>query len=105
MNTSEAKHICACDECGASIGELYPNNKNNISINLTKVSKKNKGDSQTEVNSSDASDESSQHHFCDESCLNNHLNKRSKAKAKMAKTAKANVIGEDGILLLDIQAK
>lgn len=100
MNISDAKHTCACDECGAAIGELYPNNKNNISIPLSKPSKTNKGDSMTEHN-----DCCKDHHFCDETCLNNHLNKRAKSRAKAAKLAKANVLGEDGILILEIERR
>lgn len=106
MNTSNAKHIVACDECGASIGELYPNNHNNISINLTKISKTNKGDSQTKVNNADVQDFASTapHHFCDESCMTAHLNKRAKIKAKILKMSKASII-ENGVITLDMSAK
>lgn len=100
MNTSSAKITCACDECGASLGELYPNNKDNISIPLSKASKSSKADVTTE-----SSDSVKDHHFCDESCLNNHLNKRAKAKAKASKLAKANVLNEDGVLILEIERR
>jgi hypothetical protein len=107
MNTTEAKHIVACDECGASIGELYPNNKNNISVHLQDMSKHNKGDSETQLNSkADILDfASKQHHFCDEACMMAHLNKRAKAKAKLLKRAKANQIDAFGNIEIDITSE
>lgn len=102
MNTSNAKHCVACDECGASLGELYPSNHNNVSVDLHDISKHNSGDSETGYNSKPALASKKTHHFCDEGCMASHLNKRSKAKTKISKMSKANVVDKFGNVDLDI---
>lgn len=94
-NQSNAKFSVSCDECGASLGELYPNNKDNISIPLTNISKTNKGDSETSYNNR------TQNHFCNEQCLASNLNKRAKILAKLPKISKSSQI-ENGVLILNI---
>jgi hypothetical protein len=103
MNTSNAKHCVACDECGASLGELYPNDHNNISVQLSDMGKHHAGDSETAYHNPEKSLSSKKtFHFCDESCMASNLNKRAKAKAKMSKMSKANVVDYQGNIEVDM---
>ncbi len=95
MNTSTAKHNITCDACNASLGEMYPNNHNNISIHLPDIAKASDGEKSV-------SSYGTAHHFCDEACMTAHLNKRAKLKAKATKVAKASEIDSNGILVLNI---
>ena len=103
---STASHQVVCDSCGQVLGEYGSNSsKGHISVSLPSQSECSNTNSANKEPFDGKGYNSQQNHYCSESCLASDLNKRAKTKSKMAKTAKANVIGEDGILLLDIQAK
>lgn len=100
METSQAKHVVACDMCAAEIGEMYPNNKNNISLPLKEVGKPGQAEKGQDNPHEDVT---RTHHFCDEACLASFLGNRSKARAK-AQKAKASVNIQGNTMELNITA-
>lgn len=71
LQEANASHSVSCDSCGKKLGERWAQGRHVLSVPLKRA------DATEEMCDYDAYQES---HFCNESCLREHLNARAKKK-------------------------
>jgi hypothetical protein len=82
---AQGKHAVSCDACGKVLGEHYPTAKGCMGVTLPK-NYNGEADASEDVIYADKDSSSKQHHFCQESCLFDHLkNRKDKFEANRAK--------------------